>query len=90
MIRRIKGAKYLTKPTQPLNVDRDRSVPGMLEKMEHISFQGRNLAIAHQLWLQMLSENSVVGDTFISRPVRSTSSVRYHVQWGGRACIKCA
>lgn len=60
MIRRIKGAKYLTKPTQPLNVDRDRSVPGLLEKMEHISFQGRNLAIAHQLWLQMLSENSVV------------------------------
>lgn len=32
----------------------------MLEKMEHISFQGRNLAIAHQLWLQMLSENAVV------------------------------
>ncbi len=60
MIRRIKGAKYLTKPTQPLNVDRDRSVPGLLEKMEQISFQGRNLAIAHQLWLQMLSENSVV------------------------------
>lgn len=60
MIRRIKGAKYLTKPTIPLNVDRDRSVPGLLEKMEHISFQGRNLAIAHQLWLQMLSENSVV------------------------------
>ena len=60
MIRRIKGAKYLTKPTQPLNVDRDRSVPGLLEKMENISFQGRNLAIAHQLWLQMLSENSVV------------------------------
>jgi deoxyhypusine synthase len=60
MLRRIKGAKYLTKPTQPLNVDRDRSVPGLLEKMEHISFQGRNLAVAHQLWLQMLSENAVV------------------------------
>src|SRR5262245_18278016 len=60
MMRRIKGAKYLTKPTQPLQIDRDRSVPGLLEKMEHISFQGRNLAIAHQLWLQMLSENSVV------------------------------
>jgi deoxyhypusine synthase len=60
MLRRIKGAKYLTKPTVPLNVDRDRSVPGLLEKMEHISFQGRNLAVAHQLWLQMLSENAVV------------------------------
>ncbi len=60
MLRRIKGAKYLTKPTVPLNVDRDRSVPGLLDKMEHISFQGRNLAIAQQLWLQMLSENAVV------------------------------
>ena len=60
MIRRIKGAKYLTKPTQPLQIDRDRSVPGLLDKMEHISFQGRNLAIAHQVWLQMLQENAVV------------------------------
>ena len=60
MIRRIKGAKYLTKPTQPLQIDRDRSVPGLLDKMEHISFQGRNLAQAHQIWLQMLQENAVV------------------------------
>jgi deoxyhypusine synthase len=60
MIRRIKGAKYLTKPTDPLQLDRDRSVPGLLDKMEKISFQGRNLALAHQLWLQMLSENAVV------------------------------
>jgi deoxyhypusine synthase len=28
--------------------------------MEKISFQGRNLALAHQIWLQMLSENAVV------------------------------
>lgn len=60
MIRRIKGAKHLTKPTDPLQVDRDRSVPGLLDKMEKISFQGRNLALAHQLWLQMLQENAVV------------------------------
>jgi len=60
MIRRLKGAKYLTKPTQPLQIDRDRSVPGLLEKMEGISFQGRNLALAHQIWLQMLQENAVI------------------------------
>jgi deoxyhypusine synthase len=60
MIRRLKGARYLTKPTEPLQVDRDRSVPGLLEKMENISFQGRNLALAHQVWLQMLSENALV------------------------------
>src|SRR4029450_6999356 len=60
MIRRIKGAKYLVKPTDPLQIDRDRSVPGLLDKMEKISFQGRNLAMAHQIWLQMLQENAVV------------------------------
>jgi len=60
MIRRLKGAKYLTKATQPLQIDRDRSVPGLLEKMEGISFQGRNLALAHQIWLQMLQENAVI------------------------------
>jgi deoxyhypusine synthase len=60
MIRRIKGAKYLTRPTDPLQLDRDRSVPGLLDKMEKTSFQGRNLALAHQIWLQMLSENAVV------------------------------
>jgi deoxyhypusine synthase len=60
MIRRLKGAKYFTKPTQPLQIDRDRSVPGLLEKMEGISFQGRNLALAHQIWLQMLHENAIV------------------------------
>jgi deoxyhypusine synthase len=60
MIRRIKGAKYLVKPTDPLQIDRDRSVPGLLDKMEKISFQGRNLAVAHQVWLQMLQENAVV------------------------------
>jgi deoxyhypusine synthase len=60
MIRRLKGAKILTKPTQPLQIDRDRSVPGLLEKMEGISFQGRNLALAHQIWLQMLQENAVI------------------------------
>ena len=59
-MRRIKGAKFLTKPTQPLQIDRDRSVPGLLDKMEHISFQGRNLALGHQIWLQMLQENAVV------------------------------
>src|SRR4030095_4929296 len=60
MIRRIKGAKYLVKPTDPLQIDRDRSVPGLLDKMEKISFQGRNLAMAHQIWLPMLQENAVV------------------------------
>src|SRR5258708_6421244 len=60
MIRRLKGAKFLTKPTHPLQIDRDRSVPGLLDKMEHISFRGRNLALAHQVWPQMRQETAVV------------------------------
>src|SRR5882724_2611880 len=55
-----KGLKVLRNPTDPLSIDRDRSVAGLLEKMESISFQGRNLATAHQLWLSMLSDNCTV------------------------------
>ena len=42
MIRRLKGANTSTKPTHPLQIDRDRSVPGLLDKMEHISFQAQS------------------------------------------------
>src|SRR5947209_4677689 len=55
-----KGAKLLRTPTDPVQIDRDRSVAGLLEKMESISFQGRNLAIAHQLWLSMLNDNCTI------------------------------
>ena len=55
-----KGMKVLRNPTDPISIDRDRSVAGLLEKMESISFQGRNLATAHQLWLSMLSDNCTV------------------------------
>ena len=55
-----RGTKILRNPTDPISIDRDRSVAGLLEKMESISFQGRNLATAHQLWLSMLSDNCTV------------------------------
>src|SRR5207237_4612519 len=44
--RKPKASKYLTTPTRPVQVDRDRSVAGLLEKMEGAGFGGRQLAEA--------------------------------------------
>ena len=51
---------YLTKPVKPFLVEPGLSTEETLARMEHISFQGRNLARAHQLWRTMLQD-----DTFI-------------------------
>lgn len=60
MMRKQKSAKYLTTPTRPIQIDRDRSVTGLLTKMEGAGFQARALADAHNLWLEMLSESSTI------------------------------
>jgi deoxyhypusine synthase len=60
MMRKQKSAKYLTTPTRPIQIDRDRSVAGLLTKMEGAGFQARALADAHNIWLDMLSDNSTV------------------------------
>jgi deoxyhypusine synthase len=58
--RRPKPSKYLTVPTRPVQVDRDRSVAGLLEKMEGTGFGGRQMAEAHRIWLDMLGDNTTV------------------------------
>jgi deoxyhypusine synthase len=58
--RKPKPSKYLTVPTRPVQVDRDRSVAGLLEKMEGTGFGGRQLAEAHRIWLDMLGDNTTV------------------------------
>src|ERR687885_2181461 len=58
--RRPKPSKYLTAPTKPVQVDRDRSVAGLLEKMEGTGFGGRQLAEAHRIWLDMLGDNTTI------------------------------
>src|SRR5438105_4507527 len=60
LMKRSKASKYLKTPTYPIQIDRDRSVAGLLAKMEATGFQGRNLATAHQVWLNMLQDNSTV------------------------------
>src|ERR1041384_4597242 len=60
MMRKQKSSKFLTVPTRPVQIDRDRSVAGVLQKMEGAGFQARALADAHNLWLEMLEDNSTV------------------------------
>jgi deoxyhypusine synthase len=50
----------LTVPTRPIQVDRDRSVAGLLEKMEGSGFGGRQMAEAHRIWLDMLGDNTTI------------------------------
>lgn len=60
VIRKTKSSKFLTTPTRPLQIDRDRSVSGLLDKMEGISYQGRNLALARNIWKRMLVDGALV------------------------------
>ena len=45
---------------RPVAIDRDRSVAGLLEKMESAGFGARQLAEAHRVWLDMLDDNSTI------------------------------
>ncbi len=58
--RKPRATKYLTAPIRPVQVDRDRSVAGLLEKMEGAGLGARQLAEAHRIWLDMLGDNTTV------------------------------
>jgi deoxyhypusine synthase len=58
--RKPRATKYLTTPMRPVQVDRDRSVAGLLEKMEGAGLGARQLAEAHRIWLDMLGDNTTV------------------------------
>ncbi|CAN5333420.1 deoxyhypusine synthase [soil metagenome] len=58
--RKTKASKFLSVPTRPIPVDRDRSVAGLLEKMEGAGFRAKQLAEAHRIWLDMLDDNSTI------------------------------
>ena len=55
-----KASKYLTVPTRPIPVDRDRSVAGLLEKMEGAGFGAKQLSEAHRIWIDMLDDNVTI------------------------------
>lgn len=58
--KKAKSVKFLTVPTRPVPIDRDRSVAGLLEKMEGVGFGAKQLAEAHRIWLDMLDDNSTI------------------------------
>ena len=58
--RKPRPSKYLTVPMRSVQVDRDRSVAGLLEKMEGAGFGARQLAESHRIWLDMLGDNTTI------------------------------
>ena len=58
--KKTKASKFLSVPTRPVPIDRDRSVAGLLEKMEGAGFGAKQIAEAHRIWLDMLDDNSTI------------------------------
>src|SRR5579863_4430644 len=50
----------LSTPTRPLEIDRHKNVAALLDKMTGVSFQGRTLAIAYQIWRKMLGDRVMI------------------------------
>jgi deoxyhypusine synthase len=50
----------LRHPTRPLEIDRKKNAAALLEKMQGISFQGRSLATAYQIWRRMLEDRVTI------------------------------
>jgi deoxyhypusine synthase len=52
--------KYLHSPTCPFEVRSDSKADDVVERMNKISFQGRNLSTALSIWKQMLKRDNVI------------------------------
>jgi deoxyhypusine synthase len=55
-----KRSRFLETPVEPFAVEPGLSADQILSRMERISFQGRNLAIAHRVWLKMLESDATI------------------------------
>src|SRR5215203_5256576 len=55
-----KRSRFLQVPIQPFTVDPNVRADELLEKMEHISFQGRSLGVAHRVWQKMLGDDVTI------------------------------
>ena len=51
---------YLKVPVEPFVVEPDLTATQILERMERISFQGRNLGVAHRVWQRMLVDDVLI------------------------------
>lgn len=52
--------EFLKEPTKPFEINSDDSVYDILKKMEKISFQGRTLALALNIWEKMLLDDVII------------------------------
>jgi deoxyhypusine synthase len=53
-------SRFLRKPVEPFAVAPDLSADDVLTKMERVSFQGRNLAVARRIWEKMLGSDATI------------------------------
>src|SRR5688572_22536643 len=53
-------SRFLRKPVEPFVVDGSLSADALVERMERISFQGRNLATARRIWDRMLASDAMI------------------------------
>src|SRR4026207_673172 len=55
-----KKSRFLQTPIEPFEVEAGLTADQILARMEHISFQGRNLAAAHRIWRKMLEDDVTI------------------------------
>lgn len=55
-----KPSPFLQTPIEPFAVEAGLTVEELLQRMERISFQGRNLATAHRIWRRMLEDDVTI------------------------------
>ena len=55
-----KRSRFLHTPIEPFTVEAGLTADQVLARMERISFQGRNLATAHRIWLKMLQDDVTI------------------------------
>jgi deoxyhypusine synthase len=55
-----KKSRFLQTPIEPFAVELGMTADQVLARMERISFQGRNLATAHRIWLRMLQDDVTI------------------------------
>src|SRR5688572_28625052 len=53
-------SRFLRAPVEPFTVQPDAAEGDLLERMEKISFQGRNLATARRIWEKMLGADCTI------------------------------
>lgn len=53
-------SRFLRKPVEPFAVAPNLSADEVLSRMERVSFQGRNLAVARRIWEKMLSSDATI------------------------------